>query len=79
MLPLAPETVKDAGVASEAGAFGGVTVPDPQTSVTVTEAGLSSEKSLLTVKTALAVLMIVQVAGTPSFTGTLLQALCRPT
>jgi hypothetical protein len=74
VLPLTPVTVNAAERASEAGAVGGTIAPAPQFSVTTTAAGLLSEKSLLTVKTALGVLMIVQLAGTPSRISTLSQA-----
>jgi hypothetical protein len=46
VLPATPVTVKVAGVASLAGAVGGATVPEPQTSVTVTAATLSSVQFL---------------------------------
>ena len=59
-LPVYPLTVKTAGVASEALAVAGRAVPLAQERDTVTEAGLLSEKSLLTVKLSVAVLVIVQ-------------------
>lgn len=69
-LPLAPVTVKTAGVDSDAGADAGASVPSVQESVTVTGAALLSEKSLLTVNVACPVLVIVQFAGTPSIIAT---------
>jgi hypothetical protein len=65
--------VKTAGVASEAGALGGVTVPDAQVRLTVTLPALSSEKSLYTVNVPTAVLMIVQLLLAPSTISTLTQ------
>jgi hypothetical protein len=59
-LPEKAETVKTAGVDSEAGAVAGVSDPLAQERETVTEAALLSEKSLLTVKVAVVVLVIVQ-------------------
>lgn len=53
--------MKTAGVDSDAGALDGVTVPLEQLAVTVTLAGLLSEKSLLTVNVATASLTMVQV------------------
>lgn len=69
----APVTRNVAGELSDAGADAGDGVPWLQLSVTVTVAGLLSEKSLLTVNIAWAVFTIVQVAGTPSDTATLAQ------
>jgi hypothetical protein len=59
-LPEKPLTVKTAGVASEAVAVAGESDPLAQERETVTEAVLSSEKSLLTVKVAVVVLVMVQ-------------------
>ena len=59
-LPEKPDTVKDAGVASEALAEAGDAAPEAQERETVTEAGLLSEKSLLTVKVAVVVFVMVQ-------------------
>jgi len=59
-LPENPVTVKTAGVDSEAEAVAGVSDPLAQERETVTEAALLSEKSLLTVKVAVVVLVIVQ-------------------
>jgi hypothetical protein len=53
--------VKTAGVDSEAGALAGVTTPLEQLAVTVTLAALLSEKSLLTVNVATALLRMVHV------------------
>jgi hypothetical protein len=64
--PVAPVTWNAAGVPSDASADAGEGVPCAQDSVTVTEAGLLSVKSLCTVNSACAVLVIVQVAGVPS-------------
>ena len=60
--PVYPETVKEAGVASEALAEAGDAEPEVQERETETEAALLSEKSLLTVKVAVVVLVMVQVA-----------------
>ena len=59
-LPVYPVTVKTAGVASEALAEAGRAVPLAQERETVTEAGLLSEKSLLTVKVPVVVLVMMQ-------------------
>jgi hypothetical protein len=59
-LPEKAETVKTAGVASEALRDAGLAEPEAQDRETVTEAGLPSEKSLLTVKVAVVVLVMVQ-------------------
>jgi hypothetical protein len=59
-LPEKAETVKTAGVASEALRDAGLAKPDAQERETVTLAPLSGTKSLLTVKAALEVLVIVQ-------------------
>jgi len=59
-LPVKAETVKTAGVDSEALAKAGRAVPLAQERETVTEAPLSGTKSLLTVKVAVVVLVIVQ-------------------
>ena len=61
-LPVKAETVKTAGVDSEALAEAGRAVPLAQERETVTEAPLSGTKSLLTVKVAVVVLVMVQVA-----------------
>jgi hypothetical protein len=59
-LPVYPLTVKTAGVASEALREAGLAEPEAQERETVTEAVLSSEKSLLTVKVPVVVLVMVQ-------------------
>ena len=61
-LPLAPVTVKVAGVASEALAEAGETLPEVQERLTVTEAPLLGMKSLWTVNWAVfRVLVMVQL------------------
>ena len=55
-----PEMVKTAGVASEALAVAGLSVPEVQERETVTLAPLLGTKSLLTVKVAVEVLVMVQ-------------------
>ena len=59
-LPEKPETVKTAGVDSEASAVAGVSDPLAQERDTVTLAALLGTKSLLTVKVAVLVLVMVQ-------------------
>ena len=58
--PVYPVTVKVAGEASEALMEAGLTEPEAQERETETEAPLSGMKSLLTVKLAMVVLVMVQ-------------------
>ena len=77
-LPATPVTVKVAGVASLAGALGGVTVAAPQVSVTVTGLTLSSVQSLYTMNVPTAVLVMVQLALPPSAIATFWQFEAAP-
>ena len=70
-----PVTVKTAGVASEALAEAGVTVPLVQVALTVTEAALFGTKSLVTVNVpSMRVLVIVQLTLPPLTSATVAHA-----
>ena len=71
----APSTENVAGVASEAPALGGVTVPISQARLTMTVAALLSEKSLWTVKVLTDVFTIVHSLSAEVLIGTLSQLL----
>jgi hypothetical protein len=73
-LPEKAVTVKLAGSDSEAVVSSSVTDPEAQARDTVTSAPLSGTKSLLTVKAAVVVLVMVQVAVPRSAIAMLMQA-----